>query len=86
MLRAVLVAEACRLPDMTAVHLIAMNSRAKLHVFVDELTDAEADATLARLLRERQLLTQWASSREAEASEDAWAMANAREAIREEPW
>jgi hypothetical protein len=71
---------------MTAVHLIAMTSREKLHVFVDELTDAEAAATLARLLRDRERLAQWASSPEPDASEDAWAIANAREAVREERW
>lgn len=71
---------------MATVHLLEMTSREKLHVFVDELTDAEAAATLARLLRERERQTQWASSPEPDASEDAWAIANAREAIREERW
>lgn len=69
-----------------AVELILMTSREQLHVFVDELTDAEADATLARLLRDRDLLAQWASSEVSNAVEDTWAIANAREAIREERW
>jgi len=63
-----------------------MTSREKLHLFVDELTDAEADATLARLLRDRELLAHWTRSEASHAGEDAWAIANAREAIREERW
>jgi hypothetical protein len=83
---AAVLAEAGWLLLMTAVHLIAMTSREKLHVFVDELTDKEAAATLTRLLRERERLTEWASSPEPAAPEDAWAIANAREAVREERW
>jgi hypothetical protein len=75
-----------RVALMAAVHLIAMTSREKLHVFVDELSDTEAAATLARLLRDRERLTQWASSPERDANEDAWALANARDAVREERW
>jgi hypothetical protein len=60
-----------------------MSPHQKLHVLVDELTNAEAEAALARLVRERDLLEEWAAT---EATDDAWALANAREAIREEPW
>jgi len=63
-----------------------MTPREKLHVLVDELSDAEVEAALARLLRERELLERWTSSESAEATENAWALANAREAIREERW
>jgi hypothetical protein len=63
-----------------------MTPHQKLHVLVDELTDAEAEAALARLIRERELLDQWTAPEDAEATEDAWALSNAREAIREEPW
>lgn len=71
---------------VSAVDLTAMTSREKLHLLVDELTDAEAAATLARLLRDREQLDQWANSPEPDLTEDAWALANAREAIREERW
>jgi len=63
-----------------------MTPREKLHLLVDELSDEEAEAALARLLRQRELLTQWTKPEAAEAAEDAWALANARAAIREEPW
>ena len=63
-----------------------MTSREKLHLLVDDLSDAEAEAALARLVRERELLVRWTAPEDAEATEDAWALANAREAIREEPW
>jgi hypothetical protein len=63
-----------------------MTSKEKLHHFVEELSDDEADAALTRLVRERELLTRWANSEEDSATEDAWARANAREAIREERW
>ena len=69
-----------------ALHFVLMTPHQKLHVLVDELTDAEAEATLARLTRERELLDQWTAPEDAEAAEDAWALSNAREAIREEPW
>ena len=62
-----------------------MTSREKLHLLVDDLSDAEAEAALARLVRERELLLRWTAPEDAEATEDAWALANAREAIREEP-
>jgi hypothetical protein len=61
-----------------------MTPREKLHVFVDELSDAEAQAALARLVRERELLQEWTGSKDSDATEDGWALANAREAIREE--
>ena len=63
-----------------------MTPREKLHVLVDEFSDAEAEAALARLLRERELLESWTSAESTQATEDAWALANAREAIREERW
>jgi hypothetical protein len=63
-----------------------MTPREKLHLLIDELSDQEAEAALARLVRERELLAQWTEPANADAAEDAWALANAREAIREEPW
>jgi hypothetical protein len=63
-----------------------MTTREKLHILVDELTDGEAEATLARLSRERELLRQWTASTDTAVTEDEWALANAREAIREERW
>jgi hypothetical protein len=63
-----------------------MTPREKLHLLVDELSDAEAEAALARLVRQRELLGQWTQADDGDATEDAWALANAREAIREERW
>ncbi len=63
-----------------------MTPHQKLHLLVDELTDAEAEAALARLVRERALLEEWTATEDTERTEDAWALTNAREAIREEPW
>ena len=63
-----------------------MTTRERLHVLVDELTDAEAEAALARLSRERELLRQWTAPADVGVAEDEWALANAHEAIREEPW
>ncbi|MGH2985878.1 MAG: hypothetical protein ACRDLO_04220 [Solirubrobacterales bacterium] len=63
-----------------------MTTREKLHRLVDELSEAEAEAALTRLEREHEAVKQWAETEEAEAVEDDWALANAREAIREEPW
>lgn len=62
-----------------------MTNREKLHRFVDELSEDEAEAALHRLRLERDAVQRWAQ-REETASEDAWALANAREAVREEPW
>ncbi len=64
----------------------AVTTREKLHLLVDEFSDAEAEAALARLTRERDLLAQWTAPEDAQSSEDAWALSNAREAIREERW
>lgn len=61
-----------------------MTNREKLHRFVDELSEDEAEAALHRLRREREAVQRWAQGEET-ATEDAWALANAR-AIREEPW
>ena len=63
-----------------------MTPREKLHVLVDELSDAEAEAALARLVREREMLGRWTGAQDIDATEDAWALGNAREAIREESW
>lgn len=63
-----------------------MTTREKLHLLVDDFSDAEAEAALARLTRERNLLAHWTAPEDAESAEDAWALANAREAIREERW
>lgn len=63
-----------------------VTNREKLHQLVDELTDAEAEAALARLLREREAVEQRAAAEEGPTAEDAWALANAHEAVREEPW
>src|SRR5207248_9974646 len=68
-----------------ALHLMRMTSREKLHLLVDELSDEEAEAALARLVRERELLARWTEPEDANSAEDAWALANAREALREEP-
>ena len=63
-----------------------MTPREKLHLLVDDLSDAEAEAALARLVRERELLQRWTTAEDGDATEDVWAHANAREAIREERW
>jgi hypothetical protein len=60
--------------------------REKLHRLVDELSETEVEAALTRLLREREAVEEWAAEEGTETAEDAWARANAREAIREEPW
>jgi len=65
---------------------VVVTTREQLHSLVDDLSDAEAEATLARLTRERELLRIWADRTDDDAVEDAWAMASARDAIREEPW
>lgn len=63
-----------------------MTTREKLHRLVDDLSEAEVEVALARLVREREAREQWAEADDAAAVEDEWALANAREAIREEPW
>ena len=63
-----------------------MTTRENLHRLVDEFSEAEAEAALAPLVRERDLLAQWTAPEDRQVTEDAWALANAREAIREEPW
>jgi hypothetical protein len=57
-----------------------------LHLLVDQLSDAEAEAALTRLSNERELLRQWTATADPSAAEAEWATANAREAIREERW
>jgi hypothetical protein len=61
-----------------------MTTREKLHRLVDELSEAEVQAALTRLERERAAIEQWGES-DSSSVEDVWAVANAREAIREEP-
>lgn len=63
-----------------------MTTREKLHQLVDELTETEVQAALTRLVRERAAVPQWAEVDDPGSIEDTWAAANAREAIREEPW
>ncbi|MHB8659358.1 MAG: hypothetical protein ACYC91_15675 [Solirubrobacteraceae bacterium] len=63
-----------------------MTTREKLHHLVDELSEAEVQAALTRLIRERAAVEQWAEVDDTSTVEDEWAVANAREAIREEPW
>jgi hypothetical protein len=60
--------------------------REKLHRLVDELSETEVEAALTRLPRERGAVDEWAAAEDTEATEDAWARGNAREAIREAPW
>jgi hypothetical protein len=73
-----------------------VKARERLRRLVDELTDAEANETL-RTLRassacaEKRNTVGRAIAEGYEripqtAEEDAWALANAREAIRDEPW
>ncbi len=66
--------------------LLWVSTREQLHSFVDDLSEAEAEAALVRLMRERDSLSTWAKADSRDATEDAWALANAQEAIREEPW
>ncbi|HEX8646577.1 MAG TPA: hypothetical protein VF715_06725 [Thermoleophilaceae bacterium] len=63
-----------------------MTPREKLHRLVDQLDEAEIEAALVLLEREREAVRQWARAEDAGAVEDAWALSNAREAIREEQW
>lgn len=63
-----------------------MTTREKLHRLVDELSDAEMRAALVLLERERDAVRRWAHEEDTDTLEDAWARANAREAIREESW
>jgi ABC-type iron transport system FetAB ATPase subunit len=74
------------MPACVRVTLDEMTPREKLHLLVDELSKAEAEAALARLVREQELLAQWTGAEDAEATKDVWTLANAREAIREERW
>lgn len=53
---------------------------------MDDLDDAEVEAVLTRLVREREAIERWTAAEDAPPAVDAWALANAREAIREEPW
>ena len=62
-----------------------VTTRDKLHRLVDELDEAEVEA-LVRLARDHEALQHWARAENAEPAQDAWALQNAREAIREEAW
>lgn len=61
-----------------------MTTRERLHRLVDELGDAEVEAVLVRLQSEHEALQRWAHGPENDATQDFWALRNAREAIREE--
>ena len=63
-----------------------MTTRDRLHQFVDELNETEVEAALTRLRREREAVERWADKEDADTVLDEWSLANAREAIREEPW
>jgi hypothetical protein len=63
-----------------------VTTREKLHQLVDELNEAEVEAALARLVRDREALEHWTATENSQGTVDTWALANAREAIREEPW
>jgi hypothetical protein len=63
-----------------------VTSREKLHRLIDELNETEVEAALTRLLREREAVEEWAVPDDPNTTEDAWSRANAREAIRDEPW
>ena len=73
-----------------------MTTRDRLHRLVDELSEAEADDALALLNRVHEHSEERATIGRAIAEgyervpqtsqEDAWASANAHEAIREERW
>lgn len=81
--------ETRRLTPTPSAHRITvgqMTPREKLHRLVDELSETEIQAALVLLEREREAVRQWARTEDAEAVEDAWALSNAREAIREEQW
>ena len=51
-----------------------------------ELNEAEVETALVRLAQERNAVQERAQTTDATAVEDAWSLANAREAIRQEPW
>lgn len=57
-----------------------------LHQIVAELSEAQVEAMLPRLVRERYAVENWIEGEELGADENFWAVANAREAIRGEGW
>lgn len=63
-----------------------VTTREKLHLLVDDLSDAEVEAALTRLVREGEAVERWAEAEDGPAVGDTWALANARDAIREDPW
>ena len=60
-----------------------MAGRQQLPRFVHELTEAPGER--ARQRHQRETLQQWAQTDDAGAG-DTWAVARARETVREEPW
>ncbi len=63
-----------------------VTTREKLHQPVDELNEAEVQAALARLVRDREAIERRTETEDSQGTAEAWAVASAREAIREEPW
>jgi hypothetical protein len=63
-----------------------VTAREKLRRLVDELSETEVEVALTLLLQEREAVEQRAPAGDVQAAEDAWARANAREAIRQERW
>jgi hypothetical protein len=63
-----------------------VTTRDRLHQLVDELNETEVEAALTRLRRERKAVERWADEENTDTVLDEWSLANAREAIREEPW
>jgi hypothetical protein len=74
----------------------SMTTKERLHKLVDELSEAEADDALVILDRSRDRNAKGVATGRAiaagyeripqTAEEDAWAEANAREAVRDERW
>jgi hypothetical protein len=61
--------------------------REKLDQLGDEFSESQVEVALKRRLTEREAVGQWMAAEGAEATaEAAWAWANARESVREEPW
>jgi hypothetical protein len=65
---------------------VVVTRRELLHRLVDEFSDAEVEAALTRRTRARDEDERWVAADGADAVPDGWALANAREAVREEPW
>jgi hypothetical protein len=50
----------------------ALTPREKLHLLVDELSDAEAEAALARLVGQRELPEHWIQADDSDATDSSW--------------